>query len=203
MRNVVIRLIIFCKQLMYYALVHFPDIDTSDIDKFRRKYDPTIDLIEPHITVLFPVPDTIGEKALVEHINHVLFSWKPFHIHIHGFHKSWDHWLFLTLEEGGTDVSRLNRDIYTEILAPYRRDDIEFIPHKGLGLFVKNGADYSLKDPQQLEFDEAKYEVALKEARALDLDFKCTLEKLHLVSLADDLSWVQREKEFLLGETGV
>lgn len=184
---------------MYYALVHFPNIDTSNIDKFRRKYDPTIDLIEPHITVLFPVPDTVGEKALVEHINHVLEIWVPFHIHIQGFHKSWDYWLFLTMKEGGADVMRLNREIYTGILAPYRKNDIEFIPHIGLGLFVKNSADYNFRNPQQLEFDEVKYEVALKEAKALGLDFKCTLDKLHLVNITDDFLHVEREKEFLLG----
>ncbi len=80
-----------------------------------------------------------------------------------------------------------------------RRNDIEFIPHIGLGLFVKNSADYIFKDPQQLEFDEVKYEVALKEAKALGLDFKCTLDKLHLVSIIDDFSHVEREKEFILG----
>jgi len=183
---------------MYYALVYFPNIDTSHINQFRRKYDPTVDLIEPHITILFPVLDTVSGKSMVEHINNVLETWSPFQIHIHGFHKSWDHWLFLTLEEGGINIIRLNREIYSGILAPYRRDDIKYIPHIGLGLFVKNGADYNLKNPQQLEFDEVKYEAALKEVKTLGLDFKCTLDKLQLVSIADDFSHIERGKEFLL-----
>lgn len=188
---------------MYYGLVYFPNIDSSHIDQFRIIFDPTYDLIEPHITILFPVPDTVGIESLVEHIKHVLENWVPFHIHIHGFHKSWDHWLFLTLEEGRDNVLRLNREIYTGILAPYRRDDIEYVPHIGLGLFVKDGADYNLKNPQKLEFDEVKYEIALKEAKALGLDYKCTFDTLHLVSITDDFSNVERGIEFPLGETGV
>ena len=29
---------------MYYGLVHFLDIDTEKIDRFRKKYDPTYEL---------------------------------------------------------------------------------------------------------------------------------------------------------------
>jgi len=183
---------------MYYALAYFPNIDTSLIDQFRRKYDPTVDLVEPHITILFPVPDIVGVESIIEHIKHVLATWSPFQIHIHGFHKSWDHCLFLTLEEGQNNIIKLNREIYTGILAQYRRTDIKYIPHISLGLFVKNVAEYNLKDPKQLELDKVKYEVALKEARALGLDFKCTLDKLHFVSITNDFSHIEKGQEFLL-----
>jgi 2'-5' RNA ligase len=89
---------------MYYGLVHFPKIDIKHIDLLRKKYDPTVDLIQPHITIMFPVPDEVGEAALVQHIERVLKPWKPIPIRTRGFHKSWDHWLFLTLEEGNPDV---------------------------------------------------------------------------------------------------
>jgi hypothetical protein len=41
---------------MFYALVHYPQIDPEFINDFRRKYDPHVDLIEPHITFVFLVP---------------------------------------------------------------------------------------------------------------------------------------------------
>ncbi len=184
---------------MYYALAYFPDVDSEGIQRIREKYDPTVDLIEPHIGVLFPVPDAVGKPALLEHVERVLQSWKPFPIRIRGLQKSWDHWLLLTLEEGSSDVVRLYGDIYTGILARYRRDDLEFVPHLALGLFVRKPAEYDFRDPRQLEFDEQKYGQALREAEALKLDFTCLLDVLHLVELTDDFSRITRGPAFTLG----
>jgi hypothetical protein len=47
---------------MFYSLASFPQTDTSLIERFRRKYDPTADLIEAHLAVVFPVPDSIGRS---------------------------------------------------------------------------------------------------------------------------------------------
>jgi 2'-5' RNA ligase len=184
---------------MYYALVHFPNIDTTHIDHIRSQYDPTAHLIAPHITVLFPVPDEVGENALVKHIEGVIKPWKPFPIRINGFHKSWDHWLFLTLEDGKAEVVRLHTEIYTGIIQPYRRKDIDFVPHISLGLFVKEGVNYDLKKPQELDFDERKYKAALQESGELGLDYHCVLDRLHLVMLMNDFSSIEVSREFLLG----
>jgi hypothetical protein len=50
-----------------------------------------------------------------------------------------------------------------------------------------------------LEFDERKYEVAVHEANKLGLDYRCVLDKLHLVTLTDDFSKIETKMEFLLG----
>jgi 2'-5' RNA ligase len=185
---------------LYYALVHFPDIDTTHIQLIRKKYDPTADLIPAHITILFPVPDEIGEDALVHHINSVIEHWEQFPIRINGLFKSWDHWLFLTLKDGNAEVIRLHREIYTGILQPYHRTDIKFVPHIGLGLFIREGVKYDYKNPKELEFDEQKYELALNEANQLGLDFRCVLDKLHLITLLNDYSKIEVSREFLMGE---
>jgi 2'-5' RNA ligase len=185
---------------MYYGLVHFPKIDYERINQIRRKYDPTVDLIEPHITVVFPVPDIVGEVRLVRHITQTLTAWRPFRIHIRGYCKSWDHWFFLTLEEGNSEVIRLHSEIYTGMLARYRRADIEYIPHIGLGLFVEKEADYDMRDPQQMKFNAAKYAEALRQAEALGLEYDCVLDRLHLVKLAHDYSRIETGREFPLGE---
>jgi 2'-5' RNA ligase len=184
---------------MYYALVHFPDIDTTRIEQIRAKYDPTVALIAPHITLLFPLPDTVGEAAFVQQIEQALATWKPFPIHIQGFTKSPDHWLFLTLQEGRAEVIRLNRAVYSGPLARYRRADIEFIPHIGLGLFAKPGERYDPRRPERLGLDAERYTMALREAAALKLDYRCTLDRLHLVKLSDDRTHIERGREFLLG----
>ena len=132
---------------MYYVVVHYPDIDYKGINQIRKKYDPTFGVIDPHITVLFPVLESVGEKNIIEHNETVLKKWIPFPIHICGFTKSWDHWLFLTLEKGNSKVIQLYRDLYSGILKQYRRTDIEFIPHIGLGLFVKKKQEYDVTSP--------------------------------------------------------
>jgi 2'-5' RNA ligase len=178
---------------MYYALGFYPQLSpelAESIGTIRKEYDPTADFFKPHITVLFPVPWSVGEDRLIPHIRNVLSEWRPFDIRLGGFHRSHDHWLFLTLEDGEAQVSRLHQSLYTGILAEYRRDDIEFIPHIGLGLFMKAGSTYNWDNPKASDFDGERYEQALRRAKALPLPSSVTVEKLHLMRFPDAiLEW--------------
>lgn len=180
---------------MHYALVLYPEVGIGRIQETRRKYDPTFDVIGPHITVLFPVPEAVGEAELVSHIENVLRDWEAFEIRLGELAKSNDHWLFLTLEEGAREVKGLYQALYTGILAQYRRGDIEFVPHLGLGLFVKDRATYDWNKPQESEFDQQKHDAAIREAEALRLDSLWEARTLHLVKIPDDvLQWAGGER---------
>ena len=180
---------------MYYALVLYPRVDKTLIDEIRRKYDPPVDVIGPHVTVLFPVPERVGEEQLVAHIQHVLRDYARFEVSLGGFHKSPDHWLFLTLQKGGRGVKELYRALYTGVLAEFRRDDIAFVPHVGLGLFLKEGSSYAVDNPQECDFDAEKYETALREAEAIGVDWSSVVETLHLVKIPDEvLEWASGER---------
>lgn len=88
---------------MHFALVLYPQLDSrlsEAIVRMRSKYDPTADHSEPHITIVFPVPDTVGETELISHVEEVLEGREPFEIELGGFHRSRDHWLALRLCEG-------------------------------------------------------------------------------------------------------
>jgi 2'-5' RNA ligase len=183
---------------MFYALVHYPNIDTTHINEFRRKYDPHFDLIEPHITLVFLVPESVGEANLVSHLENVLSHWRPFPVHLKGLQKAWDHWLFLNLAEGNDSITRLYRELYTGTLASYRREDLEFVPHLGLGLFARQNAGYDIRDPQEVPLDVEKYSQGLKEAEQLGLDCHCIVDRLHLVKISKDISEIVWSKEFAL-----
>lgn len=183
---------------MFYALVHYPNIDTGRINEFRRKYDPHFDLIEPHVTLVFLLPESVGEKNLVSHLENVLRHWHPFPVHLKGLQKAWDHWLFLILAEGNDSITRLHRELYSGPLASYRREDIEFVPHLGLGLFARQDAGYDIRNPQNVALDEEKYFQALKEAQRLDLDYRCVIDRLHLLKINADISRIVWSKEFPL-----
>lgn len=172
---------------MFYALVYYPDIDVEHLNQIRRKYDPTVDVIDPHITIMFAVPESIGEQQLVDHLDSILDAWQPFPIRMCDFHRSSDHWLFLTLSDGKSDVVNLYRSIYTDILADFRRHDIDFVPHLALGLFIKDNEQYDWNNPRESDFDEHSFSLAMRETEGLNLDITCLVDKLHLVKVANEV----------------
>jgi len=154
---------------MVFALVHYPNVDAlhiNQLNQLRMKYDPHVDLIAPHITLMSPVPESIGEDNLIHHLELVLEKWQPFPIHLYGLKKSWDNYLFLLIQKGNANIIRLHNEIHTNILAEYRKTDMPFVPHVTLGAFDNNSN---------------KYHQALKEAKQLGLDYHCLFDKLTLV----------------------
>lgn len=57
---------------MSYALVHYPNINTEEINQIRHKYDPQFDLMEPHITLVFSIIESINENNLILHVDSIL-----------------------------------------------------------------------------------------------------------------------------------
>jgi len=188
------------------GLVHYPEINTEKIEAFRKKYDPSFKLIRPHLTIVYSVDQLVSRQVFSSHIEAVLKHWKPFDIELNGFTKSWDHWLLLTLKEGNDKVIGLHDELYGGILAPYLRTDIQYIPHIGLGEFIEEGElgllrrkRLHLKKPTQVALDEARYEIALEEARNLNLSYSTKLDKLQMIEIDDDYTNVKDIEEFPLG----
>lgn len=166
-------------------LLYYPKFDRKieeNIKAFRRKYDPFVDSWKPHIPFIFPVAcNEIEEEKLTEHIETVLKNWKPFPIHIGGFRKSWDRaWLFLLLKKGNEEAIALHDELYAGILSPHLRRDIQYIPHIGIGLFVRKDAGYNVLDPKKIDFDAKLYSQALKEAESLKISSFDTVDRLFL-----------------------
>jgi len=190
------------------GLVHYPEINTGKIESFRKKYDPTHKLIRAHLTIVFRIGQLVSKQSFADHVRAVLKHWKPFNIKLNGFTKSWDHWLFLTLKKGNDKVIRLHDELYGGILTPYLRTDIQYIPHIGLGEFIKEGEvdllkrmRLHLKAPARIALDEARYKMALEEARNLNLSYSTKVEKLQMVEINDDLTIAKDVEEFSLGSS--
>ncbi len=177
--------------MLYYALVFYPQLSlelSESIDTIRKEYDPTYNIIKPHITIIFPATNNLNERLLISHIEQVLSRWSPFEIRLGGFHKSPDHWLFLTLQEGEAEVKRLHQELYTGYLAEYRKVGYIPFPHLGLGLFIKEGCTYDYRNPRESDFDRERYEEALRQAKALSLSSSISVEKLALDTIPDVLT---------------
>ena len=169
---------------MIYSLVHFPNIDTELINQIRRKYDPQVELIQPHITIMFPVTESIGEDKLIDHLRNVVRNRKSFPIQLQGLCRSPDNYLFLLVNEGKDAIVNLYAQIYTGVLSNLRKTDLPYVPHVTLGVFRDNGNEY---------------ERALEEAKRVDLDYRSALDTLHLVTIDDQRTRVVSSREFLLG----
>jgi 2'-5' RNA ligase len=168
---------------MIYALVHYPKLDSRLIDQLRQKYDPQFGLIDPHITVMFPVRDSIDGHNLVSHLENVLSDCRPFSFRLQGLQRSWDECLFLLVREGSSEIVRLHNRIYRGILADYKNSEVKFIPHLTLGAFDK---------------DAERYAQALSAAKALALDYRCVLNRLDLVKVNDERTRIVWGREFVL-----
>lgn len=175
-------------RIMYYTLSIQPELEATlegAISAFRREYDPTVGFTRPHITVLFPVPGRVGEVALIAHIEQALSGWSTFEIELGGFHKSRDFWLFLTPTEGREQLRGMYRALYSGILAEFRREDIDYVPHVSLGHFLKPGASYDWNNPQASDFDGFRYEEALQRAQRLPLPARVLADRLHMSAIPD------------------
>lgn len=178
---------------MYHGLVYYTNLDNQQISDFRQKYDPTVGLIDDHLTIVFPVPDKISETYISKHIKNVLNTWKPFDIHINSFIKTWDHWFFLTLKEGNEEVTRLYNELYVGILKPYYRPDL-FIPHIGIG-YVGKG-QFDIFNPHD-ELDEDSYQKAQNDFKHIEVDYWRRIDKLTLVSISDELKELKNLRDFI------
>jgi len=184
----------------YFAVGNsLPWLPEEPIASFRRAHDPTVDLVGPHLTLVFPVPASIGRDVFREHVRDVVARTRPFDIRLRGLEKSWDHWLFLLVAEGRDELIALHDALYTGILRPHLWTEQPYVPHVGLGLFVdERDADHLLEvRPRRL--DRVRFEEALREAEALELDYVGPVDGVHISGLDEGLSHITRLEELPLG----
>lgn len=169
-----------------YCVVYYPQIDTSSIDTIREKYDPYSNLVRPHITLVFPVPDKeISEGDLELHVRMVVSRQSPFSVRMNRLTKSWDNWLFLEVdeEEGKKELNQMHDELYSGVLASQLRKDIPYSPHVGLGLFNMPGSSYQVENPSRVQLDEKRFNIAKEEAESLGLDYSAIVDRVSLIKI--------------------
>ena len=183
---------------MHYVLVIYPRVDEALVGTIRRKYDPTVDVIAPHLPVVYPVPESIGLDRLSSHIGSVAADTPPFDIRLGRLNRSSDHWLFLTPARGAEDLTQLYWRLHTGVLAEFRAVDGPFVPHVALGHLLRPGATYDWEHPREEDFDTSRYEVAFREAQPLLASSPQRVDTVHLVAVPDEvLEWSGGERAAL------
>jgi 2'-5' RNA ligase len=193
------RAILASVRAEYLAVVHLLHwLPHEPIATFRRAHDPTVDLVDPHITLVFAIPESIGHDRFPEHVHAVVSRTPRFEIRLHGLEASWDHWLFLLVREGRERVIDLHDQLYGGILQPFLRTDLTFVPHVGLGLFVEPGDEHDLFAVRERRRDRGRFHAALAEAEALRLDHTGPFDRVHIVQLDEELTHVTPLDELAL-----
>jgi len=94
----------------------FPDFENVElIDCIRKDYDPLVDLVRPHITLVFPFEDNISNDELKSILEDRLKGVKPFDIELKGFSKSKDRYgnfLFMNVMSGMESIVRIHDVLY-------------------------------------------------------------------------------------------
>ncbi len=174
---------------MRRAVVFYTDLGDTGVAALRARYDPFHATVRDHVTLVFPLPDTVARDALEAHVREVASRWTPFRLHLAGLHRSWDNWLLLGAREGSDEVVRLHDELYAGPLADHLRTDLPYAPHVGLGLCT--GEAYDPLDPKAGTCDEQRYRQPHAEAEALNLDVWRPVDRLTLVELDDDVRCVR------------
>ena len=174
---------------MYLAAVHYPKIENKGFHAFRKKYDPYFNLMPVHISLVFPLPESVGLKEMESHIRKILEKWQPFETHFYNLQKTVDHWLMLVPDNGYNEVVLLHDELYTGILEPYLRKDLPFTPHIGLGLFSKQPYDFN-NPTAQLQLNRDIYLKAVDEFESLHFEVKVLINSLTILRVDNQFSSV-------------
>ncbi len=126
---------------MPFALIAYPKLAPTDlawIAAIRLRYtDLAGSQFAPHVTLVFPLRD-VESAPLARHVARAIAGWPAVRFVVRGSilvkdASGPDTYIFLVPDEGFSAIVRLHDRLYTELLAPYLRLDIPFIPHITVG----------------------------------------------------------------------
>jgi len=117
------------------SILIFPEIyNLTEIQKVRQKYDPLADHIRPHISLVFPFESDISDASLVQQIEPIIKQVKSFAITFDKLGHDDQGYIWLQAAYGTDKLTKLHDELYkNELLRPYLRSDIPYVPHITLG----------------------------------------------------------------------
>ncbi len=125
-------------------------VDLGVIQSIRCKHEPNYRLLDPHVTLLFPV-EGLESDSFQSHIEPIVRATAPieFTMRSASLVKAMDvdEWyLLLTPDEGFSQIVKLHDRLYSGPFAPQLRREIPFIPHITLGRFDEWAPGQTLRD---------------------------------------------------------
>lgn len=117
------------------SIIIFPEFhDQQKINELREQYDPLVNKISPHITLVFPFESNFTEVKLHGHISTVLADIKPFKITLHQITGGEGRYLFLNVKKGNDQLIELHDKLYSGIMEKFLNRNLTCFPHMTVGM---------------------------------------------------------------------
>lgn len=115
-----------------YAIVTFPEAETTEVEEFRSRWDPQSTVVAAHVTLAFPFdwPATLDD--LVTAVAQVASEHRAFPLCVRDATIWEDQYLFLMVVQGHDEIAGLHHALYAGPLA-YLRPPANFVPHMTIG----------------------------------------------------------------------
>lgn len=134
-----------------YCYPTLSEKDNDFIRCFRREHDLSFcDVVEHHFTIVFGISG-IPMESYAEHVRNRLLGQRSINFicryaALGDDSESEDYYVFLTPDEGLSDICRLHDRLYTGELKRFHRVEIPYIPHIGIATLPDAAKIQSLCD---------------------------------------------------------
>lgn len=111
-------------------------INIEKINELREKYDPAVNSVAPHITLVFPFKSNIVASEIKKHIEDNIKDIKPFKVKLQGISGEAKNYLFLNVIKGQEELTKIHNKLYSDILEEFKPEFLnttEFKPHLTIG----------------------------------------------------------------------
>jgi 2'-5' RNA ligase len=117
-----------------YAIVAFPDLQQrAQIELVRRRLDPMAEVLDAHVTIVFPFSGSLSKAYIEDHIRERLYGVQPFDFELSQPSPGGGGYVFLNVLRGAASFVDLHDRLYTGILSPFRSQTHKYVPHVTIG----------------------------------------------------------------------
>ena len=117
----------------YRDVLLFPKFSNMNIiQDIRKNCDELFEIIDPHITIVFPFLDDMTNEKLVTIIKNYFKNKKTFYVKFSGISFSEDGYIFLNCAEGKEDIIKLHNDLYNKFFFDHLGKR-KYVPHITIG----------------------------------------------------------------------
>lgn len=157
------------------AIVWFPPLPPDNkIETFRGHHDPLATRIPAHVTLVFPFPTNLTSTQWASHIKRIVGNWPRLPVSFRDIESIQDEFTVLMLRDKSEAVIALHDKLYSGVLKPFLRTEMEYRPHITLGRVTGN--------PSASTY-EAMHQAATSEVRG---EWRAVMKELSIVSIHQD-----------------
>ncbi len=121
-----------------YSVLWFPAFSKSEmIENFRHRYDPLAKVAPAHIHLVYPFATALTATQIATHVKRVVKNWPVIPASFRWPEILLDEYILLPAQLGQAALTQLHDQLYTGILKPHLRNDIDYKAHLTMGRAVQ------------------------------------------------------------------